>query len=169
MGKNYIHLSLVERIKIDLLRKANQSIREIARQLGRAACTVSRELKRNAKPTKQWNGVYEGERAHQLALRRRRWNCRFKLAHQPALRALVRDHLAMGWSPQMIAGRLALRDGHTQISHESIYRFIYHRSAQKDYWHRLLPRAKHRRGKLKRRGIRPVEHIKQRVSPHYSS
>ncbi len=36
MGKSYVHLSLVERIKIDLLRKANQSIREIARQLGRA-------------------------------------------------------------------------------------------------------------------------------------
>jgi len=166
MGKSYVHLSLVERIKIDLLRKANQSIREIARQLGRAACTVSRELKRNAKPTKQWNGEYEGERARQLALRRRRWDCRFKLAHQPALRALVRDRLAMGWSPQMIAGRLALHNAHMQISHESIYRFIYHRSAQKDYWHRLLPRAKHRRGKLKRGGISPVEHIKQRVSIH---
>ena len=111
MGKNYIHLSLVERIKIDLLRKANQSIREIARQLGRAACTVSRELKRNAKPTKQWNGVYEGERAHQLALRRRRWNCRFKLAHQPALRALVRDRLALRGDTALLDGNPALATG----------------------------------------------------------
>ena len=166
MGKCYVHLSLVERVKIEVLRKAGQSIREIARQLGRAACTVSRELKRNAKPTKQWNGVYGGERAHQLSLRRRRWDCRFKLARQPELRTLVHDRLAMGWSPQMIAGWLALHHAHMQVSHESIYRFIYHRSAQKDYWHRLLSRAKHRRGKLKRRGIRQVEHIKQRVSIH---
>jgi IS30 family transposase len=28
------------------------------------------------------------------------------------------------------------------ISHQSIYRFVYHRSAQSDYWHRLLLRAK---------------------------
>jgi len=49
------------------------------------------------------------------------------------------------------------------ISHESIYRFIYHRSAQKDYWHRLLPRRKSRRGRLGIRGGSSVLHLQHRV------
>jgi len=69
----------------------------------------------------------------------------------------------MGWSPEQIAGRLALEHGHTVISHESIYRYVYHRTAQKDYWHRLLPRAKSRRGALGVRGGSPVKTFKNRV------
>ena len=65
-----------------------------------------------------------------------------------------------------IAGRLAREYGRTLISHESIYRFIYHRSARKDYWHRLLPRAKSRRGKLAKRGGGPGDRIANRVSIH---
>jgi IS30 family transposase len=109
-------------------------------------------MRRNSRPTKQWQGGYSGERADDLARRRRRWDGRFKLARQPDLQALVRQGLAMGRSPEQIAGRLALEQARTVISHESIYRFIYHRSAQKDYWHRLLPRAKSRRGRMGRRG-----------------
>ena len=91
-------------------------------------------------------GGYEPVRAQQLAERRRRWDGRFKLARQPDLRDCVGKSLAMGHSPEQIAGRLALEHGRVIISHESIYRFIYHRAAQKDYWHRLLPRRKRRRG-----------------------
>jgi transposase, IS30 family len=47
------------------------------------------------------------------------------------------------------------------VSHESIYRFIYHRTAQKDYWYRLLPRHKKIRG---RRGRSRISVIKQRCS-----
>ncbi|WP_313394200.1 IS30 family transposase [Sphingobium yanoikuyae] len=68
----------------------------------------------------------------------------------------------MGWSPEQIAGRLTLENGRTLISPESIYRFIYHRSAQKDYWHRLLPRAKHKRGRPGRFGGSMVDIIKHR-------
>lgn len=46
--------------------------------------------------------------------------------------------LATGHSPEQIAGRLALEHGRVIISHDSIYRYIYHRTAQKDYWYRLL-------------------------------
>jgi IS30 family transposase len=162
MGRSYEHLSLRERVKIDLWRGEGRSLRWIGERLGRPASTVSRELRRNGRASKQWPGGYDGERAHGLALRRRRWDARFKLARQPALRALVRDGLAMGRSPEQIAGRLALEHARTLISAESIYRFIYYRSALKDYWHRLLPRAKSRRGKLGRRGGSSVTTIKQR-------
>jgi IS30 family transposase len=97
-----------------------------------------------------------------LAERRRRQDGRFKLARQPDLRHRVGKSLAMGHSPEQIAGRLALEHGRVIISHESIYRFIYHRTAQKDYWHRLLPRHKLRRGHRRRPGGSPASFIKQR-------
>ena len=164
MGQTYNHLSLRERVEIKLWRKAGCSLRWIGDRLGRSASTISRELHRNARPTKQWRGAYEGERAHTLARRRRRWDARFKLARPPALRACVRQSLAMGHSPEQIAGRLALEKGRPVISHESIYRFVYHRSSQKDHWHRLLPRTKSRRGRLRRGGVSPVSLIPHRRS-----
>jgi len=97
-------------------------------------------------PPRSGRGGYEPVRAQQLAERRRRQDGRFKLARQAGLRNRVGKSLAMGHSPEQIAGRLALEHGRVIISHESIYRFIYHRTAQKDYWHRLLPRHKLRRG-----------------------
>jgi len=164
MGQAYSQLSLRERCEIDLLWRDGLSRRAVARRLGRAPSTIGRELARNARATKAWPGGYDGARAQHLAERRRRWNARFALARQPVLRALVRDQLAMGRSPEQVAGRLALEHGRTILSHESIYRFIYHRSAQKDpSWHRLLPRAKHRRGRLGRRGGSSVETLRRRV------
>src|SRR5881396_2252679 len=85
-----------------------------------------------------------------------------RLARQPDLRNRVGKSLAMGHSPEQIAGRLALEHGRVIISHETIYRFIYHRAAQKDRWHRLLPRHKRTRGH--RPGRSPASLIKQRRS-----
>jgi IS30 family transposase len=169
MGNSYNQLSLRERIEIEIWHDQGRSARWIAQRLARSGSTISRELKRNSKPTKQWHGAYQGARADGLAHRRRRWDARHKLARQPHLRAVVRDRLAMGWSPEQIAGRLALDSSDMTISAESIYRYCYHRSAQKDYWHRLLPRAKHRRGRLRRGGLSPVQTIKARQSIHTRS
>ena len=73
---------------------------------------------RNGLATKVWPGGYAPARAQKLAERRRRWDGRFKLARQPDLQDLVKDRLAMGHSPEQIAGRLTLEHGHTVISHE---------------------------------------------------
>jgi len=162
MGTKYNQLCLAERIEIYRLHSDGQSLRRIAKATGRSASTISRELRRNARRTKVWPGGYRPERAERLAMRRRRWDGRFKMARQPALRALVYDQLAMGWSPEQIAGRLTRLNAPMRISHESIYRFIYHRTDQKDYWHRLLPKHKHRRGKRTRSGGLPINHIKHR-------
>jgi IS30 family transposase len=96
-----------------------------------------------------------------LAERRRQWDGRFKLARQADLRNSVGKSLAMGHSPEQIAGRLARQHGRVIISHESIYRFIYHRAAQKDSWYRLLPRHKRARGRQRRSS---ASVIKQRCS-----
>src|SRR5664279_272633 len=162
MGKCYGRLSLEERVEIYRLHAGGRSQNKIAASLERSPSTISRELERNARPTKVWVGGYDPVRAQQLAERRRRQDGRFKLARQPDLRECVRRSLAMGHSPEQIAGRLAQEHGRVIISHESIYRFIYHRTAQKDYWHRLLPRHKLRRGHRRRPGGSPASFIKQR-------
>jgi IS30 family transposase len=162
MGQSYGQLSLEERIEIYRLHAGGRSRRAIAAALGRAPSTVSRELRRNGQPTKVWRGGYAPVRADGLAKARRRSDKRFKLARQPDLRRLVKNGLAMGLSPEQIAGRLTREHGRTCISHESIYRYVYHRSANKDYWHRLLPRRKSRRGRFGIRGGSPASFIKHR-------
>jgi transposase, IS30 family len=173
MGNSYLQLNLDERIEIARLHASGQSRAAIGRLLGRHPSTIGRELTRNSKPTKQWSGAYEGARAHGLAERRRRWDARYKLVRVPALLAYVGEGLAMGWSPAQIAARLAHDNLNgcvdpalvgLSISHESIYRFVYYRSAQKDYWHKRLPRAKARRGHFKRSRRSPIDLIAHRVS-----
>jgi transposase, IS30 family len=161
MGQCYGQLSLEERVEIYRLHAGGKSQNQIASALSRAPSTISRELRRNSRPTKVWAGGYEPVRAQQLAERRRQWDGRFKLARQTDLRNSVGKSLAMGHSPEQIAGRLARQHGRVIISHESIYRFIYHRAAQKDSWYRLLPRHKRARGRQRRTS---VSFIKQRRS-----
>src|SRR5665811_140341 len=77
MGQCYGQLSLEERIEIYRLHVGGRSQNEIASALDRAPSTISRELRRNSRPTKVWTGGYEPVRAQQLAERRRRWDGRF--------------------------------------------------------------------------------------------
>ena len=166
MGKRYEQLRVEERVEIYRLHAAGKSRRAIGAILGRSAATISRELRRNSLKTKAWGGGYAPLRAQALTERRRQRGRPHKLTTCPELRALVREYLLQGWSPEQISGRLRRACGQPVISHESIYRFIYHRSAQKDYWHRLLPRRKSRRGRLGARGGSSVLHLQHRVPIH---
>src|ERR1700680_462637 len=74
MGQCYGQLSLEERVEIYRLHAGGKSQNEIASALDRAPSTISRELRRNSRPTKVWAGGYEPVRAQQLAERRRRWD-----------------------------------------------------------------------------------------------
>src|SRR3972149_742585 len=89
-----------------------------------------------------------------------------KLARKPELREAVFSRLAQGWSPEQVAGRLALDHGASLISYETIYRFIYAQIARtKDFrWRLYLPRAKSRRGFRGRKGGTPASFIQGRVS-----
>lgn len=161
MGKKaYKQLSLEERCTISILRQEGQSIRQIATTLARSASTISREIKRNARKSNGYQPSYA-----QLQTAGRRWRGS-RLERQPALRSAVIDLLAMGWSPQQISGRLALEKGCKQISHESIYRFIYAqiKRTQNYKWRHYLPRGKSVRGFRGRKGGSPVLFIKNRVS-----
>src|SRR5579883_2499859 len=121
MGKIYGQLTDSERMAIGRLHAAGRPPAEIGRLLCRDRSTIGRELKRNSLPSRDWPaGQYDPARAIELTKRRRRRGRGHKLARQPALRDLVGNCLAMGWSPEQIAGRLTLEHGRTVISHESI-------------------------------------------------
>jgi transposase, IS30 family len=165
--RRYEQLSLRERIEIYRLHADGKSLRCIAGVLGRSAATISRELKRNSKASKQWTGGYDPERAQQLRLRRHARGRAHKLERLPELREKVLQHLAAGWSPEQIAGRMAQGPGNDRISYESIYRYIYWRSwSFNETLHRWLPRQKYRRGKRLPNGRWSTAAILDRVSIH---
>ena len=141
MGERYDQLDLDDRFEIYRLHEAGRSRREIARVMGRCPSTIGRELRRNSLP----RGGYKPASADRMALSRC-WRLS-KIERLSPLRAHVCDHLAMGWSPEQIAGRLRLEGSQHEISHESIYRFIYRPRMRRAKLHRYLPRAKATRGR----------------------
>jgi IS30 family transposase len=99
MGKRYSQLDLDERIDLSCLRDAGYSLRKIGRLMNRSHTTVSRELKCNSLPKVGFKPV----RADIMAQGRYDRPC--KLQRLSALREHAHDRLAMGWSPEQIAGR----------------------------------------------------------------
>ena len=94
MGTRYSQLSFAERVLIGLLHGEGLSNQKIAVRLGRVASTIGRELRRNAKPAKAPFPAYDGTYAHKRAAKRRRDDCRCKLARQPDLQKRVGQDLA---------------------------------------------------------------------------
>jgi IS30 family transposase len=132
------YLSFIEREEIAVLLARGCGVREIARQLGRASSTISRELQRNA-ATRTGRPEYRASTAQTHADRRARRPKPAKLAVNPELRRYVQDRLAgavqrpdgsvagpdvgwrgrrrgprkdrrwgQSWSPEQISGRLRL-------------------------------------------------------------
>ena len=158
MGNKYQQLTIEERCEIARLCTAGHSQRQIAASLDRAPSTVARELMRNSSRTRGYQPSYAQQQA-----RARRWSGS-RLERDASLRQQVLAGLTQAWSPEQVAGRLALAAGRQVISHESIYRFIYAQLARKkEYsWRRYLPRAKFKRGYRGRRGGSPASFIAQR-------
>src|SRR5512134_2443758 len=154
------HLRLEERERLAAWRAEGLSLQAIARQLGRAASTISRELRRNALPRGGYLPVHaEGcyvERRQRPAI----------LEEDQRLGRFVRDRLLEGWTPEQIAGWLKRGEerGLRPVATETIYAFL-HRAGQKaeKLW-RLLPRGRARRGR--RRARQPRNVIAERRSIH---
>jgi IS30 family transposase len=87
------YLSFAEREEIALWRAQGLGVREVARRVGRAASTISRELRRNA-ATRHGNLDYRATTAQWHAERAARRPKRAKLAANPVLRTSVQDRLA---------------------------------------------------------------------------
>ena len=123
-SRTYDQIKESERHAIALGLQQKQSIRAIARALGRSPSTISREIHRNA-----GGHGYASKYAQQRSDRRRRFaRPQPKLHSQGPLFLVVCSYLRHRWSPQQIAEelrRLYPLDRRMQASHESIYTCIY--------------------------------------------
>jgi transposase, IS30 family len=118
-------LTFSEREEIALARAGGESMRAIARRLGRSPSTISRELQRNAGCSGQ---SYRATTAHALAYQRAGRPKPSKLATNLALRRKVERDLQMRYSPEQIAGRLRREfpaDPEMRVSSETIYQSLY--------------------------------------------
>ena len=116
-------LTLAEREEISRGLARGASLRSIAASLGRAASTLSRELRRNG-GRERYRAAPSDRRAWDRALRPK--PC--KLARHAPLRRIVADKLSQNWSPEQIAGWLRRTypdDEDYRVSHETIYRSLF--------------------------------------------
>lgn len=117
------HLNLAEREEISRGLVAGLSLRSIALQLGRPACTISREVQRNG-----GRQAYRAAAADQCAWTRAARPKTWRLASNVPLREVVSQMLQESWAPQQIAGWLKREyenQPHMQVSHETIYRSLF--------------------------------------------
>ena len=155
MGAHYSHLDKRERTLLKTWHGQGLGIREMGRRLNRHHSTISRELRRNL-----WCGKYYyitgAEQIYAERLRRR--SQRYRL-NPPTIRAYAHQKLIIGWTQELIAGRLKASKSPGYICHESIYQYIYKEAPQLIC---CLAR-KHQRRRCKIPYRRRTEHIKNRV------
>lgn len=138
-------LNFEEREEISLGVAAQESVRDIARRLGRAPSTISREIKNNSSAGRgryraqyrfgaHWRGGplrrprYTPTAAHARSQRRARRPKLGKLAGNHRLRVEVQTRLDEQHSPEQIAARLRAEFPdypEMWVSHETIYQSIY--------------------------------------------
>jgi len=148
MSKSYVHLTESERELIASMQWEGKGPSEIARMIGRDKGTISRELRRNASAE---YSCYTPCQAHKRSVQRKltaRHNR--PLLKSKKIQQYVRRKLKLGWSPEIIAGRLK-KTGQS-ISHEAIYQFIYHQDTpDREQLISQLCRA-HRKRRIKGKG-----------------
>jgi len=118
-----LRLSFCEREEISRGIAQGVSQRCIARRLGRAPSTVSREVAANGGRLR-----YRAAVAYAASRRRARRPKPAKLATSPRLRAVVEEKLASWWSPLQISRWLVWAypdDEEMRVSHETIYQSLF--------------------------------------------
>jgi IS30 family transposase len=121
--RSELRLSLPEREEISRGLMAGDSCRMIARRLGRAPSTVSRDVAASGACAQ-----YRAWRADAKAQRRAQRPKTPKLLACPRLRLEVERGLTRRWSPQQIAARLCRDfpdDLEMRVSHETIYQSLF--------------------------------------------
>lgn len=153
--QRYKQLTENDREKIYKLLKEGFSQRGIAQLMKRNVSTISRELNRNSHQLLQQYLPDTATRKHE----KRKQNGRKKryLDKDKELQKYVISRLKLGWTPDLISGRMETELG-ISVSHETIYQFIYSKEGRKANLRQYLPRAhrirrkkkgrKHQKGKI---------------------
>ncbi|MEO9788192.1 MAG: IS30 family transposase, partial [Aurantimonas coralicida] len=156
MGTEYNHFTLDERCRLRGLMEMGLGPSDIARRLGRHRGTIHREIARN-----RCASGYRPDSADRMAwVRKRRGS---KIERSAALRDCVGNCLAMGWSPEEIAGRMELGAVECAVSTETIYRYVHSPAGRRAGLPRYLAQRKAKRGRRRRNGRREPS-IPNRVS-----
>jgi len=153
----YSQLTLDDRINIYIGLQQKYSLQKIANQLGKDKSTVSREIKRNS-----GRRGYRYKQAHRFAIMRK-INAKKYIRLTPSLYRLVERKLQEDWSPEQISGWLG-KNGYTKISHETIYRIVYHDRELGGTLYRHLRHSHKKRRKAYGSGKSLKGSIKNRVS-----
>ena len=141
----YTQLTYEQRYQIKALLKMGHNRSEIAECLGVHKSTISRELKRN-----RGKRGYRPKQAQRFSAQRRNISKK-RITAQTWEK--VEEKLRRDWSPEQISERFR-REG-TQISHETIYQYVYaDKRAGGDLWKHLRCQKKRRKrpGIYDRRG-----------------
>ena len=112
---SYHHLTISERIRIEVLSILGYSTRFIAKFLHRHHSTIARELSRN-----KFENNYCSAFAHNNYLKRRK-NSSYCGKYHEFLSNLISEKLHENWSPEQISN--ALLNG--KLSFKTIYNWIY--------------------------------------------
>lgn len=141
--RSYTHFTLSEREKLLEYLEKGKSLRQIAKLLGRAPSSISREIKRNGNKTTK--NKYTPWRANSLAVGRSRRKRGFKrLSEETPVGKFVRFGLSCYWSPETIVNRWREMHPEDNTCFSTIYRWL----------RRNLLKGFSRKEHLRRRGKR---------------
>lgn len=97
---SYLHLTISERAKIEMLDDLKCSIQGIADQLGSSPSTIPRELNRN-----KGEQSYCAESAQEVYAVKKKL-CVAKTKYKPETTKTIQQKMAQTWSPEQISNRL---------------------------------------------------------------
>jgi IS30 family transposase len=176
-------------VEIEKLLDQGVSRAEIARRLGRARSTISREVARRSWRPSDTAAAYtpyrpaglrtgeQAKRQYRATIAQTHAERAGRRSHRPVrmrsdrLVAYVRDRLARGWTPEEIAGRLRIEfpaDTEMRVSHETLYAWIYApKNKHLALWRYLSRGLRKRRKRGPARKVRRAPQIPFRVSIHH--
>lgn len=123
--KRYNHLTIFERETLSNFLVRGNQLTDIANSMGRHKSTLSREISR----CRLGRSGYRAFTAQVLYQQRQKVAKRpNKISTNPILEEIIQRYLRKYWSPEEIANRLKMEypnEPNMQISHESIYTYLY--------------------------------------------
>ncbi len=122
----YQRLTMLEREEISRQIASGNSLRAIARSIGRAPSSISREiLQSKVVERKYYRAIFAQQQSNKM---RHKLRGNHKLDNNIPLRKAVLHYLTKNWSPKQIAKRLIIlypNDMAMRVSHETIYSYLY--------------------------------------------
>lgn len=143
--QEYHQLSYQERCAIFNGLKKQFSIREIAENINRDPSTVSREIARNSDHV----GYFYPDHAQWITDQRKAKHGS-KVTRNPRLEGYLKEKLLSEWAPDVIAGCWNLENPSEPVTRETLYAYIYSDVGLSKGLPKLLPRAKKKRGLIRK-------------------